>query len=321
MDEFNEFEEDFSQDTTTTQNNNEDYASQGAVEYDDSDLISELLRSKGIQDPSRIKFENAAGQIEELDWNSLDPREQINILNQGTSEEEALDTDEILLLNAIRNSGLTPREYMEYVQKDTINRYNAANNQPNFVIDNYTDDELFMADFKSRSDNITDEEAVEALEKIKSNPTLYQKQVDAIRQNYKQLEYRQMQEQQMEQNAQMQQQYQEYANKVVDSINGFTDFSGYSLNMNDEDKQEIYDFITGYDAAGNNYFQKALNDPDLLVKMAWFALKGEQMVRDIDAYYRKELASSRYNNRQDVIYKPKSRARSSSTAYIDDDLD
>lgn len=36
--------------------------------------------------------------------------------------------------------------------------------------------------------------------------------------------------------------------------------------------QELYDFITGQDAAGNNYLAKALSDPHVLVKTAWLAL-------------------------------------------------
>jgi hypothetical protein len=38
--------------------------------------------------------------------------------------------------------------------------------------------------------------------------------------------------------------------------------------------QELYEFITGYDAAGNNYFAKALTDPKTLVQTAWLALNG-----------------------------------------------
>lgn len=64
-----------------------------------------------------------------------------------------------------------------------------------------------------------------------------------------------------------------------------SDFSGYDLNMDDEDKEMLYDFIVGVDGAGNNYFAKALSDPKILVRTAWLALNGEQMIHDITEYF------------------------------------
>ena len=45
-----------------------------------------------------------------------------------------------------------------------------------------------------------------------------------------------------------------------------SDFSGYDLNMDDDDKDMLYEFIVGVDGAGNNHFAKALSDPKTLVK-------------------------------------------------------
>jgi hypothetical protein len=55
----------------------------------------------------------------------------------------------------------------------------------------------------------------------------------------------------------------------------------------------LYEFITGVDAAGVSHFGKVLNDPEWLVRMAWFALNGEQMINDINEYYKKEIANVR----------------------------
>jgi hypothetical protein len=38
---------------------------------EDEDIISYLLREKGIKDPSQIKFEGENGELETRDWNSL----------------------------------------------------------------------------------------------------------------------------------------------------------------------------------------------------------------------------------------------------------
>ena len=71
----------------------------------------DFLKSKGIDDPDKIKFENDNGEIEERSWNDLNREEQINILNtplptQQTinyiDESNSLSEDEINLINSIR---------------------------------------------------------------------------------------------------------------------------------------------------------------------------------------------------------------------------
>jgi hypothetical protein len=39
------------------------------------------LKTRGIDDVSKIKFEDDNGNIEEKDWNSLTKEEKFNILN------------------------------------------------------------------------------------------------------------------------------------------------------------------------------------------------------------------------------------------------
>ena len=46
----------------------------------EDDLTSEVLRLKGIADPSKIKFEDESGAITERSWNNLSKEEQINII-------------------------------------------------------------------------------------------------------------------------------------------------------------------------------------------------------------------------------------------------
>ncbi|MGN0967198.1 MAG: hypothetical protein ACI4OP_06425 [Candidatus Coprovivens sp.] len=57
--------------------------------------------------------------------------------------------------------------------------------------------------------------------------------------------------------------------------------------------QDLYDFITGTDAAGNNYLAKALSDPKILVETAWFTLYGKQMLDDVTNYFQKEITQVR----------------------------
>jgi flagellar biosynthesis/type III secretory pathway protein FliH len=63
--------------------------------------------------------------------------------------------------------------------------------------------------------------------------------------------------------------------------------------MKPDDKEELYEFITGSDAAGQNYMAKALADPRILVKTAWLALHGEKMLDQLTNYYKKEITKAK----------------------------
>lgn len=294
----------------------------------DEDFVTSLLKAKGIDDKTKIKFENEEGSVEEVDWDTLSNEDKFNILNTSTDESETdLDDTEIELINAIRESGMTPSEYLQYLEQSTINRYIQNSTQPEYSVDQYNDEELFIADFISRMGDVTEEEAQEALERAKSNESLFRKQIDAIRKEYRDVEEENLRQAQIEQEQEAQQQYEQFTQSVVDEINDFTEFSGYDLNLEQEDMQELYDFITGTDAAGNNHFAKALSDPRILVQTAWLALNGQQMMEDITEYFQKEITRVRKDsyqkgkadaekkiNQSNVVYKPLDR---SSDVYTD----
>lgn len=264
-------------------------------ESDDQDFISELLKTRGIEDKTKIKFENEYGEIEEVDWDSLTNRDKLNILHSSEDDSTSLEDQEIMLINAIRQSQLTPQEYLRAVQNQSVNQYlqYTQDQFPTYRVDEISDEELFISDLLSRTPDLTEDEAYEALDRIKQNEALFNKQIGAIRAEYKKAEddaiyYSQARKQQM-----AQEQFNHFADSIGNSIVNFTEFSGCDINMDEEDMQNLYEFITGVDAAGVSHFGKVLNDPEWLVRMAWFALNGEQMINDINEYYKKEIANVR----------------------------
>lgn len=296
---------------------------------DDDSFISDLLRSRGIEDLSKIKFENDEGEIEEVDWNTLSKEDKLNIFNSSAQNPDTdLDEDEIQLINTIRRSQLSPSEYIDHISNMSVANYqNTLKNQSqSYSVDQYTDEELFVMDLLTKTDDITEEEAIEALEKAKSNEDLFKKQMGAVRNDYKSAENQQIQLQQQQKQQQAQEQYNQFAENIENSIINFTEFSGCELNMTNEDMNQLYTFITGFDSAGNSWFGKALKDPDTVVKMAWFALNGEQMISDINDYYKKEIAKVRKeaknSSKKDtqVVYKPNQKP-SRSKQEVFDDLD
>lgn len=164
------------------------------------DFLTSLLKSRGIEDKSKIKFATEEGDVEEVDWDSLSNEDKLNILSSSESApENGLDESEIQLINAIRNSGMSPSEYLQFVGKGEVERYIQNSQEPQYEIDAYSDDELFLMDFMSRMGEVTEDEATEALERAKANEGLFKKQIEAIRNEYKQAEQENQMQAQLEQ--------------------------------------------------------------------------------------------------------------------------
>jgi uncharacterized protein YfkK (UPF0435 family) len=260
------------------------------------------LRAKGIDDLSRIKMEDEYGQINEVSWDQLSKREQLNILNDSSIQpqeyDQELDNDEINLINSIRRSNMSPAEFLEEISNRSVNNF-IQNQQPDYPyqVDDLDDDTLFVTDLMARigQENLSNEEIEEMLNNAKQNEEAYKKQVDGIRNEYRQLEdNNRAQEQAYQQEAQLQQ-YNQFKSDVVDSIRDFASngIGGLDLNMDNSELDELYDFITGVDGAGVSVFGKALNHPQTLVQMAWFALNGEKAFQDINNYWASKLSQAR----------------------------
>lgn len=302
IDEFDDFDEFEGQQLDNQELNNND--DQTIQDNEDIDIISELLKSKGIKDSSKIKYETDSGEVEEVDWNSLSAQEQLNILrsenNSSNNSNNELDDAEIDFINTIRNSKMSPQEYINYVQNRGIQQYLQNNQvaQYSYQIDDISDDELYIADIISKigEENISNEELESLLENAKSNEILFKKQVDAIRNEYRSIENNnRMQETEMQRQQQIEQ-YNVFAESVENEIRSFTDFCGYDLSMDESEMEELYDFITGFDEAGVSVFGKCLNNPETLVKMGWFALNGERAIQDINDYWTNEIKNVRENS-------------------------
>lgn len=296
----------------------------------EDDFISSLLKTRGIDDKTKIKFEDDNGEIEEVDWDTLSTDDKLSILESSNSKDQELDEDEIELINTIRSSNMTPSEYLQFLEENSINNY-ISNNSQQYLVDQYSDEELFIADLMSRMEDITQEEAQEALEKALSNETLFKKQIGAIRNEYKRIEEENLRQEELEREYQSEEEYKQFTNSIIDQINNFTEFQGYDLNLEQEDLEQLFEFITGQDAAGNNHFAKALADPKILVQTAWFALNGKQMIQDITDYFQKEITKVRKEsykkgqedaktkgNQSEVVFKNKNKSQDQYYSDLDE---
>lgn len=261
----------------------------------EEDIIISLLKSKGIEDPSKLKFENEEGEIEEVDWESLSNEEKLNILTSDDSDVDyGLDEEEQSLLNYLRTNGISPSDYIQYREQLAVENYKQSlEGNPQYEIDNITDDELYALDLQSRVKDITDEEINAALEQEKANPALFEKKMQGIRQEYKEAEDDRRQQEELLHQQERQEQFEEFQDGVMQALENLTEIGGVELNLGQEDLSEIADFILTSDAAGVSWLGKALDDPETLVRMAWFAIKGDEAFESLTDYYAKEIAQQK----------------------------
>ena len=259
------------------------------------DIITELLNRKGIKDPNQIKFEDENGQITPRQWKDLTTEEQLNILD--TPEEESsneLDDEELKLINNLRLSKMTPEEFIQKTKNDGIKEYTQTlNPEKEYEIDDISDDDLYVYDLKSKISDITDEELALALQKAKETPELFAKQMAGIRQDYKQLEDERDAQKQAEEEEEQKQKFVEFQNNIGNAIQNMNSVGSLDISLDDDDKEELAEFILGQDQAGNSYLGKALNDPETLTRMAWFALKGADALDEIQDYFTKQITTVR----------------------------
>lgn len=265
---------------------------------EEKDVVVELLKKQGIEDPTQINFENEDGSIEKRDWKDLTPEEQLNILStreepkQQVSNTPDLGEDFLSLAQELKDNNMSVDDFVNYVKNQGAQEFQASL-QPHYEVDNISDDELYKIDLKNRIPDITPEQLETALEQAKSNEELYSKQVNGIREEYKQFEEEQKAQNEAITAEEQQQKYNEFANSIANSIDSLDNINGIDVELEDEDKYELAQFILGQDAAGVSNLGKALNDPETLVKVAWFALKGADAIDSITDYFKNEIAKVR----------------------------
>ena len=295
-------------------------------EDQEDDLTTEVLKLRGISNPDKIKFEDESGAITERSWDSLTKEEQINILADQREDQETnndLAEDEIELINSIRNSGMSVQDYIQTITPQ-INQPQDTNQ-----FDTMSDEDLYAFDILNKvgNDNITDEELDAALEAAKANETLFKKTVDGLRQQYNRLQEEQKQNIANQQQAAAQQRYQAFANVVNNQIDNFNSFAGQPIQLSNQDKDNLSEFMLALDEDGSSALGKALQDPRLLTKAAFWLLNEQELIAELqkqqqDAYTRGYNAGKGdILNKSKFVFKPTKQATSKKDESIWDSDD
>ena len=288
----------------------------------DEDLTTEVLRLKGITDPGKIKFEDETGAIVERAWDSLSREEQINILIDQEVEQQDFDDSELQLINTIRESGMTPDEYIQSLLPETepTKRYK---------VDDLSDDEVYALDLLHKvGSDISDEEINQALELAKQNEGLFKKTVEGLRKEYIRLQEDEEAQIANEKAAREEAAYNRFADSIKGQIKELDSFAGQPLQLSDDDIEDLSSFMLEIDDQGLSAFGRAMNDPALFTKAAFWILNEDKIVEELNKQiqdnYRRgyEQAKTDLQGKPKpklVFNKPASQKKTTDDVFIDDE--
>ena len=289
----------------------------------DFDLTRELLNLQGISDMNKIKFEDESGAVVEKSWDSLTNNEKLMILSHQEDPDTSLDASEIELINQIRESGMTPDQFIQSLQvsEPPVKVYE---------VDNMSDDELFCIDLldKIGSENISDEELQEALDNAKKNESLYSKQVASLRVYYKNLEEQQHAQLELEKQQEAEREFNTFSNNILDAIRNFNFLDDTPVELSSDEMEDLANYILTRDNSGYSEFGRLLNDPVEFTKAAFWMLKGPEILSAMqnqikEAYLRgyneTHRSSSKVFTKPSVSSTSRSNNKESQFAYFDED--
>lgn len=276
------------------------------------DFTTEVLRLKGIDDPSKIKFEDESGAIVERSWNELSREEQLSILADTIEvEKDNLTEEEKQLIQMYKNSGKSLEEL-----------FNPIKEPVSYRIDELSDDEVYALDLleKIGEDNITDEELSEAVNAAKQNETLFKKTVESLRKQYIQLQKDEEAQYAKQQADQQQAAYQQFATSIQTQISNLNSFAGQDLELSNEDIEQLNDFILRLDDQGVSPLGKALQNPETLTKAAFWILNEkaivEELTKQMQESYKRGFEAGKGNTPK-IAFTPKKKSEEEN--FDDDD--
>lgn len=282
----------YQQDSNYYDDSNEEESEPEPEKEEKEDYLTRILKSKGV-DKSRVRIENEEGDIEEWDFDDLDDDTKYGILSQ---QDIPLSDDEIQDINFLRRNRMNLRDFAKYQQEQAVKDYLAQNQNPQYTVDQVSDDDLFKFELKEQMPDLTDEEVDEQLNKAKENESFFRKKIQALRTEYKNMEDAQTKQMEADAQAQSEQQFNAMAQAIVSAARNIDEMNGMVLD--DDDKEEVLSFLLDRDANGQSQFYKLFENPDALFKMAWFALKGPEAYDALTDYYKGEIAKARRAGKQ-----------------------
>jgi len=252
------------------------------------DFLTTFLKAKGFNRKA-ISIENEDGEVEEVDFDSLTDEEKLYILN--SSESQSLTDDEIETINSLRKNKMSLKDYTAWQREEAVKDYLSKAQTPSYKVDQLSDEDLYKFDLMEKYPDMTEDEVAEEVELAKTNESLFNKKIAALRKEYTELEDEQTKYAEQQAQEEYEAQYNQLAESLVNVARGINDL--HDLVVEDEDKDAVLSTLLDRDANGQSEFYKYLEDPEALFKMAWYMKYGDQAFQSITDYYKGVIEKSR----------------------------
>lgn len=263
-----------------------------------TDYIDTVLQAKGI-DRNGIEITDEDGTTSTVSWDDLSDEDKAAILSgeapvEENDQEPVIADNELDMLNYFRQNHIgSLQEFADAIAHKAVEDYIASQPAQNTTdIDSYSDDEIIALDYINRfGENMSDEEIDEEIERLKTNEEAYKKRVQLLRDSFKAEEeaqrklYEDTEKQKSEEN---QQAFVTAYNSAAHDLNTIQ-----GIDLNDEDKAEILDYVLTKDQFNRTQFSKDLDDPEKVLRMAWFMKHGEYAAEATRNYFAQLLAKQR----------------------------
>ena len=282
----------------TTEESDENENENDVVESNsesDENVLYQYLKKRGISDPKKIQYEDENGNTAEVDFNSLSTEEQLNIIEELSKPN--ITDEEIQTIDYLRRNKMNLAQVVDYFANQKLQEYINQNNTQahTYSIDEYNDDELYVADLKSRYPNLSDEDLNDELNAAKQDEDRFNKKVSQLREYYKNQENEQIEAQKQQEEAAREQ----YTNTLYNAVNQFNEIAldykddqSDTLEIEAEDKKRIMSYLLDTDTEGKTQFVRDIENPDALIELAWLRIGGADALSNQAQYY-KEVISER----------------------------
>lgn len=230
-------------------------------------------------------------------FSDLDATEQSTILSSLTADATPtiedrynLDDREVNLLNAIRDSKESPEAFINNIIDERVNVLMSQSEMSTLDYSNVSDDAIFVRNLRDNKDDITNDEIAEELVKAKEL-TSYVSTVDAIREMYKGKQVESNARINNDKNNAFNEELEAQRYSVVDAVGNINDIGGAPITT--EMKEFLlHDIMELNENKDPILMENIFSSPEQMFKANWFVNYGEDYMKQMDAYWKKEVSKA-----------------------------
>jgi len=236
------------------------------------------------EDGTSARFTDLGAEEQEEVLNSL-----VKTATPSVEEKYNLDTDEIDLINAFRESGLNDvGEYLNNIVDSRVSSYLTQRDAETLDFGSIENDDLYILHLKDKKPDMSNEEIASELNKAKELVT-YDDTVGTIRDSYilkqRAVNSGKQNEEMQAFNAEVEMQREE----VVSQVEDITDIAGAQL-TDDIKEYLLHDIVELNDNNDPILMEKIFSDPETMFKANWFLNYGEDYISNLNEYWKKQVS-------------------------------